>query len=363
MDEKRQTAGRPDSRRAEVETKGPGPWAPSPGRPARPPAAVFERAGAAPSELHETVEPDKGEASEAERSSGGFVGHIQNVAAPVAGAIGSIIEAANQALATREKATRRRLGRRARKPLANLYELHPEAKSASPRELGVRFVPIEEVRGTAVAGPAQRGGDFLPLKPFRGDNWRARWQRIREANYQMRSLPPVDLVKYSGEYWVVDGHNRVAAPLYGNGTGLDAIVTELIPLDGGTSERPSHVLSLLGKTRELQVAARGRRPAVGMRQAGRQPLDEPGRVSMIGTSPEGEADMAGPGADAGSRMDDDSATSGGAPDAETTRGPTSTSDRTAAPEATFAPDSVSAPPPAGQPGPGSGRPKLPEGAD
>lgn len=108
--------------------------------------------------------------TEDDASSVGIVGHLHNVAGPVAGAIGSILEAAGQAWSVREAVIGRRLSRQAREPLANLYELYPEARQASPHELGMRFVPVEDIRGTAVAGAAQRGGDFLPLKPFRGEN-------------------------------------------------------------------------------------------------------------------------------------------------------------------------------------------------
>jgi hypothetical protein len=211
---------------------------------------------------------------ENDSGSGGIVGHFHNVVepfadhvvSPVAGAIGIMIDAASAAWAQRESVIGRRLQRQAREPLVNLYEAYPEAKLASPRELGLRFVPVEEILGTAVAGIAQRGGDFLPLRPFRGENWAGRWQRIREANERLQPLPPVDLIKFGGEYWVVDGHNRVAATLHANGVGLDAMVTELVPLDGHTSERPTNILSLFGEGAELRAAASGRTPVMGMRQ-------------------------------------------------------------------------------------------------
>jgi hypothetical protein len=217
-------------------------------------------------------------AGENSSGSGGIVGHLQNVAEPfadhivfpVAGAIGSMIDAASAAWALRESAIERRVKRQAREPLLNLYEAYPEARLASPRELGLRFVPVEEILGTAVAGIAQRGGDFLPLKPFRGENWAGRWQRIRNANKRLQPLPPVDLIKFGGEYWVVDGHNRVAATLYANGTGLDAMVTELVPLDGQTSERPTNLLSYLRAGGDLRAAVSGRGPAQGIRQTERQ---------------------------------------------------------------------------------------------
>ena len=186
------------------------------------------------------------------------------VVGPVAGALGSVLGAANQAWSGSNAIVGRRLRRRAKEPLASLYELYPEARLASPRELGLRFVPLEEIRGTAVAGAAQRGSDFLPLNPFRGANWEARWRRIRQANEQLIALPPVDLVKFDGEFWVVDGHNRVACALYSNGAGLDAMVTELVPLDGQTSERPSSLLSFFPEAGEMRAAAQGLRPAMGM---------------------------------------------------------------------------------------------------
>ena len=198
-----------------------------------------------------------------------IVGHVvdplhEHVVGPVAGALGSVLGAANQAWSGRDALVGRRLRRRAKEPLASLYELYPEARFASPHELGLRFVPLEEIRGTAVAGAAQRGGDFLPLKPFRGTNWEARWNRIRQANDRLIPLPPVDLVKFDGDFWVVDGHNRVATALYADGTGLDAMVTELVPLDGQTSERPSNLLSYFPEASEMRAAAQGLRPAMGM---------------------------------------------------------------------------------------------------
>jgi len=217
---------------------------------------------------------------------------IGTVAEPVASAIGNVIGAANDALTGGVRARARRLRHLNRAPLANLYELHPEAREASPRELGLRFIPVDEIRGTAVAGIAQRGSDYLPLRPFRGANWEARWARIRRAFEHLESLPPVDLVKFGGEYWVLDGHNRVAAALYGNGTGLDAMVTELVPLDGQASERGTGLLPLLGDTAALRAAAEGLPPAIGLRQAelaaegpaDATASDDPGREGGPGTA-------------------------------------------------------------------------------
>lgn len=261
-------------------------------------ASESQRAGTPGRTVDREVAPGPGvepppEAEDEAEASVGIVGHLQNAAepiasavepfvepfmdhvvGPVAGAIGSMIEAAGQAWSGPEAAIGRWFRGISSEPLANLYELYPEARQASPHELGMRFVPTEEIRGTAVAGAAQRGGDFLPLRPFRGENWEARWRRIREAHEQMKPLPPVDLIKFNDEYWVVDGHNRVAATLYNRGVGLDAMVIELVPLDGHVSERPRNLLSYLGETGELRAAVQGRRPAMGMRRVEANSADE-----------------------------------------------------------------------------------------
>jgi hypothetical protein len=122
----------------------------------------------------------------------------------------------------------RRIRRLAREPLPSLHELYPDIDRARPILIGLRSIPIDRIAGTAVAGGDQRGGDFLPLKPFRGQNWQARWQRLRKAQDALSILPPIDVEKFDGRYWVTDGHNRVALALYANQPEIDASVVELV---------------------------------------------------------------------------------------------------------------------------------------
>jgi hypothetical protein len=220
--------------------------------------------------------------SDSEGLAATIVGHLQaaaepvaNVVGPMASALGTMIEAAGQAISTTGDIAGRIHRAVSPGPLSNLYDLHPEARDASPRELGLRFIPVEEIRGTAVAGHAQRGSDFLPLRQYRGENWQMRFRRISNANRMLRPLPPIDLIKYDGEYWVVDGHNRVAAALQDNAAGLDAMVTELVPLDGRASERPTVLLPLYGEAQAMRAAAQGHAPAVEMRYAEQASSSEP----------------------------------------------------------------------------------------
>jgi hypothetical protein len=156
--------------------------------------------------------------------------------APVSHAIDVAIDAAKGSLPEMPGARVRRVRRLGHRPLASLPDLHPESRRARPVEIGFRTIDVDDIRGTAVGGGDQRGGDFLPLKPFRGRNWSARWQRLRRAHDGLVDLPPIDVVKYGDGYWVVDGHNRVAIAKYAGQVGIDASITELIPPGGQRTE-------------------------------------------------------------------------------------------------------------------------------
>jgi hypothetical protein len=173
------------------------------------------------------------------------------------GVLADVLAAARRVIDERPGARVRRVRRQARERLPNLWEDHPEANRASIRELGLRGVPLDQIRGTAVAGPAQRGGDFLPLRDRRGEDWRGRWRRIQEANERLQTLPPVELIKFGDAYWVVDGHNRVAAALY-NGQGeIDAVVQEL-RLPGMPVETKPPIASVLEGSLDLRAAGAGK---------------------------------------------------------------------------------------------------------
>jgi hypothetical protein len=145
-----------------------------------------------------------------------------------------------------------------RQPLVNLWEAHPEARRVPMRELGLQTIAVSDIAGTAVEGPAQRGGDFLPLRDRRSDDWRARWQRITRAVENLVSLPPVELLRFADHYWVVDGHNRVAAALYSGQEAIDAVVYEL-RLPGTSAGRDRTAIApYLEGSRNLRAAGSGR---------------------------------------------------------------------------------------------------------
>ena len=144
-----------------------------------------------------------------------------------------------------------------RRVLPSIYDRYPEATRAPRRRIGLRSVPLDRVNGT-MRHPSQNTADFLPLPRLRGQNWRGRWQRINRATDRLVSLPPVDLVQVGDDYFVADGHNRVAAARQAGGVEIDADVTQLllpgvtrrdrVTIDGG---------SLIG-AEQVRLAGQGR---------------------------------------------------------------------------------------------------------
>lgn len=181
---------------------------------------------------------------------------VARAASAVGGSVEAAVGAAGRRWGERPGARVRGLRRAARHSLPFLYDVHPEARRAIPRELGVRTIDVDNIVGTAVGG-AQRGGDFLPLRPFRTSNWAARWQRLVSAVEKLTILPPIDVVKYGEGHWVLDGHNRVAAALYAGQIEIDADAAELIPPGGVSSERPGSLASTMAGGRAVRTAASG----------------------------------------------------------------------------------------------------------
>jgi hypothetical protein len=196
--------------------------------------------------------------------------HLGGVAASIAGAAAPVIGAARRALGERSGARVRRVRAMGHRPLANLWELHPEAHRAAIRELGLEIIPVTAIRGTAVEGQPQRGGDFLPLRERRSQDWRARWQRILRAVDDLVVLPPIELFKFSDEYWVADGHNRVAAALYVGQVELDAVVREL-RMPGVRGQAPACIAPVLEGSLDLRDAGAGRFNRTGVRPTDRLP--------------------------------------------------------------------------------------------
>ena len=114
---------------------------------------------------------------------------------------------------------------RRRGHLAHLSDVHPGTPTGG-RWIGLRTVPTECIRGSA-SKSVSRGSDFRPLDGHEPADWTTRWSRLLSAARDQAILPPVQLLRAGGEYWVVDGHNRVALARQIGQLWIDADVTEL----------------------------------------------------------------------------------------------------------------------------------------
>ena len=126
-------------------------------------------------------------------------------------------------------------GRR-RQALPSLASVHP-GMPLGGRWIGLAAVPTECIRGTAsLSIRASRGIDFRPRPGREPADWPTRWSRREVAVKDQVILPPVELVRAGGEYWVVDGHNRVALAKEHGQRWIDADITELDISEPATPE-------------------------------------------------------------------------------------------------------------------------------
>jgi hypothetical protein len=112
-----------------------------------------------------------------------------------------------------------------RQPLPRLADIHPGPLTGG-RWIGLRTVPTECIRGTASMATS-RANDFRPLNERAPADWDFRWSRLMAATRDEAILPPVQLLRAGGDYWVVDGHNRVALARERGQIWIDADVSEL----------------------------------------------------------------------------------------------------------------------------------------
>jgi hypothetical protein len=216
-----------------------------------------------------------GIAEPARRALGRIRTGVVTASEPIVDRVGQAMGGVERTWSERPGARVRRVRRSGALPLPFLYDVHPEARSASPVDVGLVTIDVADVAGTAVGGGAQRGGDFLPLKEFRGGNWRTRWQRLRQAHAALAVLPPIDVVKFADRFWVVDGHNRVGLALYGGQVAIDSNVVELVAPGEHRTEPILPLASLVAASQAVRTAGLGHRPSHELSKEDLVPIDPP----------------------------------------------------------------------------------------
>jgi hypothetical protein len=106
--------------------------------------------------------------------------------------------------------------------LANALQVYQQI----PRtELEV--IPLDKIVGS-VGRYKDFTADFLPRSP----ELKTRWATIEEAMDSLEGLPPIEVYKIGGVYFVADGNHRVSVARANGFKDIDAYVTE-IPVDAG----------------------------------------------------------------------------------------------------------------------------------
>lgn len=109
-----------------------------------------------------------------------------------------------------------------------------EAGAVTPVPLGMREVPIDRIVGS-VGRARDLGPDFVPLNAQRRHD--DRYKRVAEAMARGRPLPPLQLHKLGYNYYVLDGHHRVAAARALGVRDLEAEVTEFLSSSNAEQQR------------------------------------------------------------------------------------------------------------------------------
>jgi hypothetical protein len=89
---------------------------------------------------------------------------------------------------------------------------------------GIRVVDTDRIVGS-VGRSKDFDRRFSPLRASTGE----RWKRVDVAFHRGEDLPPVNLYKLDGDYFVLDGNHRVSVARFHGLRTVEAEVTEFLP--------------------------------------------------------------------------------------------------------------------------------------
>src|SRR5215208_6193954 len=104
-----------------------------------------------------------------------------------------------------------------------------EEVSRAPRQLreaGEQFIPVASIVGSVDGASQVFDRNFRPVS----DRARARLGSVLAAMRQGEPLPPIEVWAWRGEYYVLDGHHRVAAARALGSDYISAHVIEVVEL-------------------------------------------------------------------------------------------------------------------------------------
>ena len=114
------------------------------------------------------------------------------------------------------------LRHRSRK-LADLETSKPETCKQSRHYAGQQSIAIDQIKGTE-GREVDFDDAFNPLH----DRLRSRWLGVASVRLSGKELPPVEVVRMGGDYYVQDGHHRISVA---RALGEQFVDAEVIDLD------------------------------------------------------------------------------------------------------------------------------------
>ena len=102
------------------------------------------------------------------------------------------------------------------------------------REAGEQFIPVASIVGSVDGASQLFDRNFRPVS----DRARARLGSILMAMRQDEPLPPIEVWAWRGEYYVLDGHHRVAAARALGSDYISAHVIEVVELSRYDAKAP-----------------------------------------------------------------------------------------------------------------------------
>ncbi len=120
-----------------------------------------------------------------------------------------------------------RLKRREKTSFKSFHKEFQRDELSSPINRGVTSVDIDKIVGS-VGRPLDFSGGFKPKKTF--STYNKRFKSIKDAMEKRKVLPLVELYKVKDEYYVVDGHHRIAAAKQLGMLTIDSHIVEFLPL-------------------------------------------------------------------------------------------------------------------------------------
>jgi nucleotide-binding universal stress UspA family protein len=108
------------------------------------------------------------------------------------------------------------------------------AGPVAPRALGVRTIELARIVGS-VGRASELDADFRVDN--RSKTEQQRYERVRKAMEDGKTLPPIVLYKLGYGYYVLDGNHRVAAAKALGQVEIEAEVTEFVPLGDTRGQR------------------------------------------------------------------------------------------------------------------------------